>query len=56
MFPALRTVASETAKLAVALSAILIPIFLATMAIDHYRGSASVPIFSVVSMLKSVWY
>ncbi len=56
MFSALRTVASETAKLAVALSAILIPVFLATMAVDHFRGSATVPAFSVVSMLKGVWY
>lgn len=53
---ALRTVASETAKLAFVLGAILIPLFFATLAIDHVRGNSSVPGFSVVSTFKSVWF
>lgn len=56
MVLALRTVANETTKLAFALGSILIPLFLATLAIDHVRGNASVPVFSVVSMFKSVWF
>ena len=53
---AIRTVASETAKLAFVLGAILMPLFFAMLAIDHIRGNASVPVFSVVSMLKGVWF
>lgn len=56
MVLALRTVASETTKLAFVLGAILIPLFLATLAIDHIRGNSSVPVFSVVSMFKGVWF
>jgi hypothetical protein len=56
MFLAMRTVAGETAKLAMALGAILLPLFFVTLAIDHIRGSASVPVFSVASLLKGVWF
>ncbi len=56
MYLSLRSVAHETAKLAAALGAILIPLFLVTMAIDHMRGNLSSPVFSAVSMLKSVWF
>ncbi len=53
---AIRAVASETAKLAIALSAILVPLFLVSFAIERLRGDAASPVFSVVSLLKGVWF
>ncbi len=56
MFMAIRSVASETAKLAVALGAILIPLFLLAVALEHIRGGTAAPVDSVVSLLKGVWF
>jgi hypothetical protein len=53
---AIRAVASETAKLAMALSAILVPLFLVAFAIERLGGDAASPAFSVVSLLKGVWF
>lgn len=55
-FTAIRTVASETAKLAIALGAILIPLFFAAVAFEHVRANGSGSAFSVVSILKDVWF
>lgn len=56
MFIAIRSVANETAKLAAALGAILVPLFLLAIAFEHVRGAAPAPVDSVVSLLKGVWF
>mgnify|MGYP003433324178 len=56
MLSAIRTVANETGKLMVALSAILIPLFFAAVVVEHIRGTELSPTVAVVSLLKGVWY
>ncbi len=56
LFKSLNAVATETAKLSVALGLILIPLFLATLAVDHIRGGVLIPSWSFVTLLKDVWF
>jgi hypothetical protein len=56
LFNGLRAVGTETAKLSLALGAILIPLFLATLAVDRVRGISMAPSWSIVSVLKDVWF
>ena len=56
MLSAIRTVANETGKLMVALSAILIPLFFVAVVVEHIRGTELSPTVAVVSLLKGVWY
>lgn len=57
LFAGLRAVGIETIKLSLALSVILIPLFLATIAVDHVRGNVIPPSGSFVTMLKdSIWF
>jgi hypothetical protein len=56
LFAGLRAVAIETAKLSLALGVILIPLFLATIAVDHVRGNSLTPSWSFVTVLNDVWY
>lgn len=51
-----RALTGETAKLAVALSLILIPLYFATLGIEHVRGNTSVPAISIASILKNIWF
>ena len=56
LFKGLNAVATETAKLSVALGLILIPLFLATLAVDHIRSGVLIPSWSFVTLLKDVWF
>jgi hypothetical protein len=56
LFTGLRAVLTETAKLSLALGAILVPLFLATLAVDHVRGGSTDSSWTFVAMLKDVWF
>ncbi len=56
LYAVLRAVGIETVKLSLALGVILIPLFLATIAVDHVRGNLIAPSWSFVTVLKDIWF
>ena len=56
VFLELRAVTGETVKLAVALIAILIPLYFTALVIEYISGSAPVPAVSVASILQSAGF